>query len=445
MSFISFPKWFRRLLAKVGWLRKARLKQRVDEAALFTLLPLEKKHFAGTLVAPTPMGIVAAAAAVDLLAQQARSAQIAAPPRGQVADSVIGAFSPAKTPDILLSNGSNGGSAPPENALKAADNSDSSAKTPLTNTAGNASGESFSIGGSTGGVGGHSSTGRESTSQSSGSQSASPSALLDDISQSQQASLGGAPFLVAPTPVGGNGSGSHVQGIHQAITNGNPGGGTSPPITLGSEIGAGGWQVLENGGSGATKGHVEHQTGALILHEGNSFLVGLREAITVPSSPSTLTFTYTSAFDHTSNTPAPTAINDAFEASLTDSAGNAVVPVFQSGRDAFFNETEGQAIAKGSQTTVTGASTDASGATVTLDISSLTPGSTVYLELRMLNNDSDTNSTIRLNVNDPDAQDLPPGVEALLKNDTAPAGVPSNSPYLTDKLTTDPTITGRVA
>jgi RHS repeat-associated protein len=417
----------------------------VDEAALFTLLPLEKKHFAGTLVAPTPMGIVAAAAAVDLLAQQARSAQIAAPPRGQVADSVIGAFSPAKTPDILLSNGSNGGSAPPENALKAADNSDSSAKTPLTNTAGNASGESFSIGGSTGGVGGHSSTGRESTSQSSGSQSASPSALLDDISQSQQASLGGAPFLVAPTPVGGNGSGSHVQGIHQAITNGNPGGGTSPPITLGSEIGAGGWQVLENGGSGATKGHVEHQTGALILHEGNSFLVGLREAITVPSSPSTLTFTYTSAFDHTSNTPAPTAINDAFEASLTDSAGNAVVPVFQSGRDAFFNETEGQAIAKGSQTTVTGASTDASGATVTLDISSLTPGSTVYLELRMLNNDSDTNSTIRLNVNDPDAQDLPPGVEALLKNDTAPAGVPSNSPYLTDKLTTDPTITGRVA
>ena len=93
-------------------------------------------------------------------------------------------------------------------------------------------------------------------------------------------------------------------------------------------------------------------------------------AVEITQQPAVLTFSYTGpAFD----TSDPSFVNDAFEAALVDGNGQSLVHTFATGRDAFFNITEGLAPALGSETTV-------SGQTVSVDLSGIpTPTSGLIL------------------------------------------------------------------
>lgn len=167
----------------------------------------------------------------------------------------------------------------------------------------------------------------------------------------------------------------------------------------------------------------------LLMHEGNSFDIIASYNVVIPQNPGTLTFRIQNLdFDPTDS---PQQINDAFEASFVDGNGNSLIPTFATGRDAFFNITDGQSPAFGS-----GATYDPSTGRINLDISSLASGSQGTLVLRLVNNDNTTNTSVQI-VGDTEA----PGVTAQLADDTAPAGS-TDSAYTTDGITTDPTIDG---
>lgn len=156
------------------------------------------------------------------------------------------------------------------------------------------------------------------------------------------------------------------------------------PVACGFEDGLSGWDVAERDGSGAGRGSVAAQAGRAVLREGDSFNVTLSRRLTVPPAPSTLVFRFEDlAFDTTD----PAFINDAFEAALVDAEGRSLVHTIGTGRDAFFNITEGVPAAAGTGTTVDGQN-------VTVDISGLIPGSTGTLIFRLVNNDSDTNTSV---------------------------------------------------
>src|SRR5207244_2355919 len=91
------------------------------------------------------------------------------------------------------------------------------------------------------------------------------------------------------------------------------------------------------------------------------------------------------AFD----TTATGLVKDAFEAALLDDAGRPLVGTIAAGRDAFFNVTEGQNVATGSGTTV-------SGGTVTVNFAGVAAGTKATLVFRMVNDDTDTGSAVTL-------------------------------------------------
>ncbi len=152
-----------------------------------------------------------------------------------------------------------------------------------------------------------------------------------------------------------------------------------------------GWTLVESGGSESGRGSFTSESGSLALREGDSFLVSIQRAFTIPPNPATLTFTLD---ELTFDTTDPDFINDAFEAAFLDASGISLVPVIASSRDSFFNATEGEPVALGSKTTF-------SDPTVTLNISSLPAGSTGILALRLVNNDSDVNTLARIHCNTP--------------------------------------------
>jgi RHS repeat-associated protein len=145
------------------------------------------------------------------------------------------------------------------------------------------------------------------------------------------------------------------------------------------------WSSFEEGGSETGKGTTSIAEMAATLVEGDSFVVGIERTIAIPASPSQLRFSiFSQDFDESSTG----AIRDAFEAALVDENGTPIVLPFASGRDAFFNLTEGVPAALGPNATF-------DGNTVVVDLSGVTVTS-AKLIFRLVNNDADAASTISL-------------------------------------------------
>jgi sugar lactone lactonase YvrE len=147
-----------------------------------------------------------------------------------------------------------------------------------------------------------------------------------------------------------------------------------------------GWTAAERGGSAGLRGNVAASGGRAVLTEGDSFVTTLSRAFVVPADSPPLTLTYEAlGFDGTD----PGFVNDAFEAALVDPAGNPLAATFTTGRDAFFNATDGGPAA-------TGAGTALAGGTFTVDLSGVPAGTVATLVLRLVNNDADAGSSVAL-------------------------------------------------
>jgi PKD repeat protein len=209
------------------------------------------------------------------------------------------------------------------------------------------------------------------------------------------------------------------------------------PITLRDfppDLATAGWQATESGGTAPDLGTVTVVDGDAVLCEGNSFLVTLSYAFTVPENSGDLTFTYANLnFDTTDSD----SINDAFEVALVDQDGFSIVPPFSPGRDAFFNIAEELPAAL-----ATGVTRD--GGTVTVSLADVPAGLQATLIFRLINNDSDTGSCVAILGEGGQTPDAPPQVTVNLVNDTAPSG-PGTDAYRTDGLTNDATVSGTVA
>jgi RHS repeat-associated protein len=148
----------------------------------------------------------------------------------------------------------------------------------------------------------------------------------------------------------------------------------------------GDWRPGQDGGSATGHGRVVIPSCHATLYEGDSFDVTLRHAITIPSAPSVLTFAYSNlAFD----TSSQGRLKDAFEVALVGSDGISLVPTVAANRDAFFNVSEGQEAALGAWTRATGQ-------TVTLDLTHVTPGTGATLIIRLVNNDGDVGTSVKV-------------------------------------------------
>ena len=179
------------------------------------------------------------------------------------------------------------------------------------------------------------------------------------------------------------------------------------------------WNVGQTGGSAAGQGGVtlltQNGERSALLREGNSFNVTLSESFIVPAISGTLSFTYANLnFDAT----AVNTIKDAFEADLVDSTDQTLVHPFASGREAFFNITEGLSAAAGPETTI-------SGQTITVDLWGVTPGTQATLILRLVNNDSDQNTSVQVT-----CVNLPAGAEVVPPVASNPTSSPVQAPIV---------------
>jgi RHS repeat-associated protein len=193
--------------------------------------------------------------------------------------------------------------------------------------------------------------------------------------------------FVTTLPLDSTADGPHTVSLRATDSAGNISTPTSVPFTL-QTIGAGGqfstWTAMQEGGSATGKGGVIIPASGATLYEGDSFAVTLSNSFVVPSQPSVLTFTYSNLnFD----TPVAGEPLDAFEAAFVDAKGNSLVHTIAGSRDAFFNITEGQ-------TAATGTEAVASGQTVTLDLSHIISGTTGRLIFRVVNNDGPGTSSV---------------------------------------------------
>lgn len=146
------------------------------------------------------------------------------------------------------------------------------------------------------------------------------------------------------------------------------------------------WTVNESGGSATGRGSAVANLGDAILTEGDSFIVGLERTFDIPTTSSVLTFTYGDLNFDTIDTD---SIKDAFEVALVDEFGRSLVHTIGFSRDAFFNITEGQPVAMGAGTTV-------SGQTVSVNLSELEAGSKAKLLFRLVNDDSDVDTSVSI-------------------------------------------------
>jgi RHS repeat-associated protein len=211
----------------------------------------------------------------------------------------------------------------------------------------------------------------------------------------------------------------------------DPGGPTAGNIYLPTDNGLGqgsGWTTFQTGGSGTGQGTVTFNStnSDFVLTAGNSFDTGMEHSFVIPSQPNILTFSYSGL---SFGTPGGVGANAAFEAAFADSQGNTLVSTIGTGRNAFFNVSNGQSPALGAGTSLL------SGGTVDLDISKLFPGTTGTLILRLVNNDGDGAATVSIYAHPA------PATTVALADDTAPP-LPGGAPYTNDLLTTDPTIAG---
>jgi RHS repeat-associated protein len=123
----------------------------------------------------------------------------------------------------------------------------------------------------------------------------------------------------------------------------------------------------------------------IVLKEGNHFSVFAQELLTIPATPTVLQFSYAEVFDRSDLFD----INDAFEVALLDAAGHSLVHTFATGKDAFFNLSEGLPVAQAAGVKVVGK-------TVSLDLSDIPAGTAARLVFRLVNNDDDTATTVNV-------------------------------------------------
>ncbi|WP_460203034.1 Ig-like domain-containing protein, partial [Scytonema sp. NUACC21] len=123
------------------------------------------------------------------------------------------------------------------------------------------------------------------------------------------------------------------------------------------------------------------------LVEETNFTAKSEVNFTTGATPSFISFKIDPKFDNQD----PNSINDAFEVALVDVNGNSLVHTVASGRDAFFNWTEGEEIALGA-----GTSYDATDRTVSLNLTGITPNTDAKLVFRLVNNDGDTTTSVRI-------------------------------------------------
>ncbi|MCW5319219.1 hypothetical protein GTQ43_38200 [Nostoc sp. KVJ3] len=121
--------------------------------------------------------------------------------------------------------------------------------------------------------------------------------------------------------------------------------------------------------------------------ENNNFAVSRSLSLTIPTTPSILSFKINPQFD----TTAVNSINDAIDVALVDANGNSLVHTVASSRDAFFNWTEGESTALG-----VGTSYDAATHTVSLNLTGINPGTNAQLVFRLVNNDGDISTSVRI-------------------------------------------------
>ncbi|WP_243146923.1 putative Ig domain-containing protein [Scytonema sp. UIC 10036] len=123
------------------------------------------------------------------------------------------------------------------------------------------------------------------------------------------------------------------------------------------------------------------------LAEGKNFATTYTIPFTIPTNPSLISFNINPQFD----TKDLDSIKDAFEVALVDEAGNSLVHTVSSGRDAFFNWTEGEAVALGAGTTY-----NTSNRTVSLNLTGTKPLTNAKLIFRLVNNDDDTTTNVSI-------------------------------------------------
>ncbi|OUL29670.1 hypothetical protein BV378_05730, partial [Nostoc sp. RF31YmG] len=143
-------------------------------------------------------------------------------------------------------------------------------------------------------------------------------------------------------------------------------------------------KVTDAGGLTAIQEFTITSSNALV--EGTNFTASRSFPVTIGATPSILSFKIDKSFDTTDID----AINDALEVALIDANGKSLVHTIASGRDAFFNWTEGESALLGA-----GASYDAASRTVSLNLTGITP-TNAQLVFRLVNNDSDTTTSVRI-------------------------------------------------
>lgn len=141
----------------------------------------------------------------------------------------------------------------------------------------------------------------------------------------------------------------------------------------------------EAGNMGTAQVTITRDSPFTTLVEDSCFATSLEQTLVVPAQPSMLEFRFVNLnFDTRAD-----FIKDAFEASLTDDAGNPLVLPISSSRDAFLNIAENQFPALSPNVQL-------HGDTVHVDLSHIPAGTSAVLHVRLVNNDSDTTTSVQV-------------------------------------------------
>jgi choice-of-anchor C domain-containing protein len=162
-------------------------------------------------------------------------------------------------------------------------------------------------------------------------------------------------------------------------------------------------QVTQQGGSGEQ----------ILLKEQSDFAPERTLSVTIPTQPSILSFKVNPlTFDLTDTK----SINDAFEVALVDAQGKSLLPTLGTGRDSFFNWTEGFNAIGSAGTTY-----DATTGTVRVNLTGIAPGTAAQLVFRLVNDDTDTTTQVR--ITDLSLTDAPRGTVAPVVTGTGGTSV----------------------
>lgn len=145
------------------------------------------------------------------------------------------------------------------------------------------------------------------------------------------------------------------------------------------------WRFVHSGPTDATSG-VTNDACSPRIKEGSSLVTSLVSDVVIPSGSNALIFEYSTLQFDTASTGRAL---DAFEAALVDESGRSLVSTLGSGKDSFFNISEGLAAATTANVTL-------SNNKVALSLVDVLPGIKAKLVLRLVNNDGDTTTAVTI-------------------------------------------------